>query len=90
MVSLFDVKNVFDGGKNVMSIVGKKRSLLKRLKKEALRLKFLWKSSSFKWNTLTLPVSFMEDVVFKVVSAFEAVVLVLTLCFFYLCCGCSF
>ncbi|RHN62866.1 hypothetical protein MtrunA17_Chr4g0052071 [Medicago truncatula] len=73
-----------------MSIVGKKRSLLKRLKKEALRLKFLWKSSSFKWNTLTLPVSFMEDVVFKVVSAFEAVVLVLTLCFFYLCCGCSF
>lgn len=73
-----------------MSIVGKKRSLLKRLKKEALRLKFLWKSSSFKWNRLTLPVSFMEDVVFKVVSAFEAVVLVLTLCFFYLCCGCSF
>jgi len=75
-----------------MSMVGKKRSLLKRLKKEALRLKFLWQSSSsvFKWNRLTLPVSFMEDFVFKVVSAFEAVVLVLTLCFFYLCCGCSF
>jgi len=75
-----------------MSMVGKKRSLLKRLKKEALRLKFLWQSSSsvFKWNRLTLSVSFMEDVVFKVVSAFEAAVLVLTLCFFYLCCGCSF
>jgi hypothetical protein len=74
-----------------MSIVGKKRSLLKRLKKEVLRLKFLWQSSSvFRWNRLTLPVSFIEDVVFKVVSAFEAVVLVLTLCFFYLCCGCSF
>jgi len=75
-----------------MSIVGKRRSLLKRLRKEALRLKFWWKSSSsvFKWNRLTLPVSFIEDVVFKVVSAFEAIVLVLTLCFFYLCCGCSF
>ncbi|KEH31379.1 hypothetical protein MtrunA17_Chr4g0052051 [Medicago truncatula] len=74
-----------------MSMVEKKRSLLKRLKKETLRLKFLWQSSSgFRWNRLTSPVSFMEDIVFKVVSAFEAVVLVLTLCFFYLCCGCSF
>ncbi|CAL5213809.1 unnamed protein product [Lathyrus oleraceus] len=70
---------------------GKGRSLLKKLRKESLRLKFLWSSSSvFKWNRLTLPLSFMEDVVFKVVSAFEAVVLVLALCFFYLCCGCSF
>jgi hypothetical protein len=77
-----------------MAGIGKiRRSFLKKLKKETLRLKFLWSSSSssvFKWNRLTLPVSFMEDVVFKVVSAFEAVVLVLTLCFFYLCCGCSF
>ncbi|CAK8578169.1 unnamed protein product [Lathyrus sativus] len=69
---------------------GKRRSLLKKLRKESLRLKFLWPSSLFKWNRLTLPLSFMDDVVFKVVSAFEAVVLVLTLCFFYLCCGCSF
>ncbi|WJX46764.1 hypothetical protein P8452_33530 [Trifolium repens] len=74
-----------------MAGIGKiRRSFLKKLKKETLRLKFLWSSSVFKWNRLTLPVSFMEDVVFKVVSAFEAVVLVLTLCFFYLCCGCSF
>ncbi|KAL5054699.1 hypothetical protein RYX36_035381 [Vicia faba] len=55
---------------------GKRRRLLKKLRKESLRLKFLWPSSSlFKWNRLTLPLSFMDDVVFKVVSAFEAVFL---------------
>ncbi|KAK7359635.1 hypothetical protein VNO77_01597 [Canavalia gladiata] len=70
-------------------VVGKKRWLFKRLRKESLRWKYFW--SAFKWKKFsTLPVSFMNDVAFKVVSAFEAILLVLTACFFYLCCGCHF
>lgn len=75
-----------EGG--VGMVGGKKRWFFKRLRKESLRWKFLW--PAFKLKRLTLPVSFVNDVVFKVVSAFEAIVLVLTVCFFYLCCGCSF
>lgn len=75
---------------------GKKRSwFFKRLQKKESsigsgRLKFLW-SAAFKWKRLTnLPASFMDNVVFKVVSAFEAILLVLSVSFFYLCCGCKF
>ncbi|KAL1328327.1 hypothetical protein HN51_038201 [Arachis hypogaea] len=54
------------------------------------RLKYLF-SSAFKWKSLsTIRVSLVDGVVFRLVSAFEAVLLVLTLCFFYLCCGCNF
>lgn len=82
---------------SVMEVVGnivKRRSgssrFFKRLRKETLRLKFLL-PSLFKWKRLSaLQVSFMDNVVFKVLSAFEAIVLVFRACFFYLCCGCNF
>ncbi|PON31344.1 hypothetical protein TorRG33x02_358000 [Trema orientale] len=32
----------------------------------------------------------LDDVVFKILYVVEAVVLVSTLCFFFLCCGCHF
>ncbi|KAI4295411.1 hypothetical protein L6164_035459 [Bauhinia variegata] len=70
---------------------GKTRWLFfKRLRKESsLKLKLL--VSAFKWKKVNVfPVSFMRDVIFKVVSVFEAIVLVLALSFFYLCCGCHF
>ncbi|KAK7260453.1 hypothetical protein RIF29_26508 [Crotalaria pallida] len=68
----------------------KKIWLFKRLRKESLRkLKDLF--STFKMKRLThLPVSFMDNVLFKLVSAIEALVLVLSVSFFYICCGCSF
>ncbi|KAL2344087.1 hypothetical protein Fmac_005372 [Flemingia macrophylla] len=67
---------------------GKKRWSLKRVKKEWWKCKYLW--SAFKSKTLSLPVSFFNHLTFKLLSAFEAVLLLLTACFFYLFCGCSF
>ncbi|KAK8330986.1 hypothetical protein V6Z11_A10G043500 [Gossypium hirsutum] len=66
--------------------------LFKRLmKKELWRWKFL--GSAFKWKkipSLTIQLSFIDDVLFKIASVLEAIFLVSTLCFFYLCCGCHF
>ncbi|XP_044497539.1 uncharacterized protein LOC123219598 [Mangifera indica] len=55
------------------------------IKKESLTWKFLGK-----WKRLNLQLSFIDDICFKFLSVFEAVVLVSTLCFFFLCCGCHF
>ncbi|KAK8575965.1 hypothetical protein V6N13_032722 [Hibiscus sabdariffa] len=55
------------------------------LKKESWR----WKYLNFKWKRLSLRVSFIGDLMFRVASLFEAVYLLSTLCFFYLCCGCQ-
>ena len=61
----------------------------KRLRMQtAWRWKFL--GSAFKWKRLNLQLSFVDDVLFRILSVFEAIVLVATLCFFYLCCGCHF
>ncbi|RYR06158.1 hypothetical protein Ahy_A06g030866 [Arachis hypogaea] len=46
--------------------------------------------SSLKWKKLCWPLSFIDDMIFKIVSIFEAIALVSMLSFFYLCCGCSF
>ncbi|KAL5577193.1 hypothetical protein UlMin_018892 [Ulmus minor] len=54
-----------------------------------LRWKFLF-GSAFKWKRVNLKLSFFDDVLFRVVSVFEAIVLVITVGFFYLCCGCNF
>ncbi|CAD5173369.1 unnamed protein product [Musa acuminata subsp. burmannicoides] len=41
------------------------------------------------WKRPALPrFSFLDDLLFRVLSCLEAVVLVGALCFFYLCCGC--
>ncbi|KAJ1383129.1 hypothetical protein SESBI_43661 [Sesbania bispinosa] len=58
----------------------------KRLSKELWPRRF----SSFRWKRLHLHTTIMDTVVFKIVSVVEGVVLVSTLCFFYLCCGCHF
>ncbi|ESQ36265.1 hypothetical protein EUTSA_v10009210mg [Eutrema salsugineum] len=54
------------------------------------RLKNLFStSSSFKWKSVEiLQTEIVDGVVFKVLYVVEALVLVSTLCFFYLCCGC--
>ncbi|KAG5235203.1 DUF561 domain-containing [Salix suchowensis] len=52
------------------------------------RLKFL--GSAFKWKRLNIHISFFDDLIFKLVSVLEAIVLVITVCFFFLCCGCHF
>ncbi|EXC29395.1 hypothetical protein L484_021708 [Morus notabilis] len=82
-------------------MMGKKRWMFfRKLRKESSSsstpppspLPRRWKlfGSAFKWRRLSLQLSFFDDVLFKVVSVLEAVVLVITLAFFYLFCGCHF
>ncbi|XVE72359.1 hypothetical protein DITRI_Ditri11bG0033200 [Diplodiscus trichospermus] len=48
-----------------------------------------WKlSSAFKWKPLDFQMKIVDNLVFRVLYVVEAIVLVSTLCFFYLCCGC--
>ncbi|KAL5795493.1 hypothetical protein ACOSQ2_000313 [Xanthoceras sorbifolium] len=49
-----------------------------------------WKLSGFKWKRLGFHTCIIDDFIFKVMYVVEAVVLVSTLCFFFLCCGCHF
>ncbi|KAK7321645.1 hypothetical protein VNO77_32482 [Canavalia gladiata] len=66
-----------------------KKWFFKRLRKESWkRLKLL--RSAFKWKKLYGPLSFMDYVIFKIMFAFETIVLISMLSFFFLCCGCSF
>ncbi|KAG6583910.1 hypothetical protein SDJN03_19842, partial [Cucurbita argyrosperma subsp. sororia] len=59
------------------------------LRRESSKMKLL--GSAFKWKRLTnLQISFMDNLLFKIVSMLEGVVLVATLCFFFLCFGCHF
>ncbi|CAI0475104.1 unnamed protein product [Linum tenue] len=66
--------------------------LFRRLKfnKESLRWRWKFLTSVFKWKRVNLQISLVDDVLFKIVSVLEAIVLVATLSFFYLCCGCHF
>ncbi|KAK4778814.1 hypothetical protein SAY86_006342 [Trapa natans] len=58
--------------------------------KRVAMLKRLRKGAAMKWKKMatSLRVSIFENFLFKIVSVLEAVALVSTLCFFYLCCGC--
>lgn len=59
------------------------------LRRESRKMKLL--GSGFKWKRLTnLQISFLDNFLFKIVSMLEGVVLVSTLCFFFLCFGCHF
>ncbi|KAF7833503.1 putative transmembrane protein [Senna tora] len=62
------------------------------LKKKMMSKEAWWRisPSSFRWKRLDLQTTIVDTVVFKVVSVVEGVVLVSTLCFFFLCCGCQF
>ncbi|XP_061369860.1 uncharacterized protein LOC133312643 [Gastrolobium bilobum] len=62
--------------------MGKKNSWLKKVRPRSF--------SVFRWKRLDLQTTIMDTVVFKIISVAEGVVLVSTLCFFYLCCGCNF
>ena len=75
-----------------MKILGKKRWLLftRSMRKESWSVRWKYLGSAFKFRPLNLQLSFYDDVVFKIVSVFEAIVLALSIAFFYLCCGCSF
>ncbi|KAJ0244937.1 Transmembrane protein [Hirschfeldia incana] len=54
-----------------------------------LRSMFSTPSSSFKWKRVDiLHTEIVDGVVYNVMYVVEGVVLVSTLCFFYLCCGC--
>ncbi|KAL6991422.1 hypothetical protein U1Q18_009534 [Sarracenia purpurea var. burkii] len=58
-----------------------------RLGKKGARSRWWrFRSSGFRWK-LRLG-WFVDGFLFKIISTFEAVILVSTLCFFYLCCGC--
>ncbi|CAL0315870.1 unnamed protein product [Lupinus luteus] len=64
-----------------MGLGKKSKCLLKKvIKKEYF-------CSAFRWNSLHLQNTIMDTLVFKILSVVEAVVLVSTLCFFYLCYG---
>ncbi|KAJ9690951.1 hypothetical protein PVL29_013218 [Vitis rotundifolia] len=67
--------------------MGKKRGFFRRISED---YKWRWKflSSGFRWKRLRFQLSFIDDVVFRIMYVFEAIVLVATLCFFYLFCGC--
>jgi hypothetical protein len=80
-------------GRSGSSSKKRKMWLFKRLKmKESWRwrwrLRFL--VSAFKWKRLKIQLSLLDDLLFKIISVLEAIVLVITLCFFFLCCGCHF
>ncbi|KAJ4837196.1 hypothetical protein Tsubulata_028138 [Turnera subulata] len=74
----------------------KMRSILpgffRRIKanKDSWRWKLKYLGSAFKWKRVNLQLSFFDDVLFKIVSVLEAIVLVASLAFFFLCCGCHF
>ncbi|XP_027369001.1 uncharacterized protein LOC113874916 [Abrus precatorius] len=62
----------------------------KNKKKSSTWLKKKWRFSAFRWKRLDFQTTIVDTVVFKILCVAEAVVLVSTLCFFYLCCGCNF
>ncbi|KAL4298821.1 uncharacterized protein LOC130941874 [Arachis stenosperma] len=77
--------------KKISSSSSKKLWLKKLVKKELWQFTRLFSCASFRgWKRLDIQTTVVDTVVFKILSAVEAVVLVSTLCFFYLCCGCNF
>ncbi|KAJ7960656.1 putative Transmembrane protein [Quillaja saponaria] len=60
-------------------------SLKKVMSKE---LSWPWRFSVFKLKRLDFQFNIIDDVVFKILTVVEGIVLVSTLCFFFLCCGC--
>ncbi|KFK42964.1 hypothetical protein AALP_AA1G062100 [Arabis alpina] len=66
-------------------VVSEKETQIRR----RLRNLFSPSSSSFKWKRVEiLQMDIVDGVVFKFMYVVEGLVLVSTLCFFYLCCGC--
>lgn len=73
------------------SATKKKWSAKRLMSKEAWRWRVLSSGFRFPWKRLhMIKLSFLHDFLFKIVSTFEAIFLVSSLCFFFLCCGCHF
>lgn len=70
------------------------RRLGDKKKKSSWRFKNSWGLRwKKKWTSFSLLPHFhwlLDNFLFKIVSVFEGFVLVSTLCFFFLCCGCHF
>ncbi|KAK9706933.1 hypothetical protein RND81_07G161800 [Saponaria officinalis] len=65
----------------------------KLMNKEAWRWRLLSNGGilKIKWKRINMiKLSVFHDIYFKIISTFEAVFLVSTLCLFFLCCGCHF
>ncbi|KAF8043496.1 hypothetical protein BT93_A1725 [Corymbia citriodora subsp. variegata] len=71
-------------------------SLKKAMAAMSSRERRPWKLPGIKWKggkkslSLGFQMAVVDGVVFRIVSVVEGIVLVSTLCFFYLCCGCHF
>uniref|UniRef100_A0A2N9H9H9 Uncharacterized protein n=1 Tax=Fagus sylvatica TaxID=28930 RepID=A0A2N9H9H9_FAGSY len=65
-----------------------KQTMFWSLKKVSKELRPGRLFSTFKRKRLDFPMTIIDGVIFKILSVVEGVVLVSTLYFFYLCCGC--
>jgi len=71
-----------------VSVMAKKTWPSKKVMTGKDRL-YPWKFSGIKWKRgLDFHLNIIDNLVFKVLYVAEAAVLVSTLCFFCLCCGC--
>ncbi|KAL8460885.1 hypothetical protein ACS0TY_031603 [Phlomoides rotata] len=67
----------------------------KRLNKKGNGAGFRWwklkSSAGLRWKKrFNLHIWFVDDILFKIVSVFEGIFLVSTVCVFFICCGCHF
>ena len=80
-------KEIWKQRLRILEIMGIRKALsLKKVSREL----FSWRFCAFPLKRLYLQTTIMDTLVFKILSVVEAVVLVSTLCFFFLCCGCHF
>ncbi|XP_033136898.1 uncharacterized protein LOC103839617 [Brassica rapa] len=70
-------------------MMGKGSFSIFKTRKERTRWKFLG-LGGLKWKRLSLKLSFLDSLRFRIMSIIEAMVLVSKLAFFFLCCGCKF
>ncbi|XP_057950052.1 uncharacterized protein LOC131145035 [Malania oleifera] len=69
--------------------MAKRGGLLDKLRNRRWRWRFA-RGGLFRWKGLSFQLRFVDDVLFKIASVFEAIVLVSGLCLFFLVCGCHF
>ncbi|RWR96171.1 putative transmembrane protein [Cinnamomum micranthum f. kanehirae] len=62
----------------------------KKMKKDSWPWPWRFTPSSLRFKRIEFQLSILDDILFKLLSIFEAILLVSALCFFYLCCGCNF
>lgn len=78
---------------SLKKVMRKERSWFSSLKKVMSKENSVWPSkisNAFKWKRLDFHVDIVDELAFKIMYVVEAFVLVSTVCFFFLCFGCSF